>query len=265
MPPADTKSEWSEPPPADRKRAAKLVPWKPRSPLRLFGVRMFQRFARGLVKIFAPIRVTGVENVPRTGPLIFAPHHLCDADPPAVGTIITERPPYFMAKEELFRVPILANLLRAVGSFPVRRGAPDRSALRYAEEILKHGETVVIFPGGRTSPTGALLPIQPGIAMVALRSGAPVVVMGVTNTNKVMPYGKLIPRFSRSTPIRIHFAEPIAFEDLRTGAIRREQIDECCRRIAVALAAAQSVAEGRPVKPHPANFTGASERLSDGE
>src|SRR5690606_28111202 len=101
------------------------------------------------------LRVEGREHVPRQGGAILAPNHISNVDPPAVGAA-APRPVYFMAKEELYQMPLLGRILPRLHAFPVRRGTVDRAALRRAEELLRAGELVVIFPEGRESETGQL-------------------------------------------------------------------------------------------------------------
>jgi len=138
-----------------------------------------------LLPLYAHIEVRGLENVPPQGPLIIASNHLNDADPGIICTRI-RRPIAFMAKMELFRVPLLAQFLRAFGSFPVRRDAADISTLRIANENLKLGHAVCIFPEGtREGPTEKLKEALPGAAIVALRSGMPLLPIAITGSGRL--------------------------------------------------------------------------------
>ncbi len=104
-----------------------------------------------------------------------------------------------MAKSELFRIPILGALLRFFKAFPVNRGSPDRQSIRYAVDLLKLGEVVCIFPEGQLSETGRLQPILPGAALIVRMANVQVICCGVQNTDRIMPYGKVLPRFSFRT------------------------------------------------------------------
>ncbi|MCX7801095.1 MAG: 1-acyl-sn-glycerol-3-phosphate acyltransferase, partial [Fimbriimonadales bacterium] len=152
----------------------------------------------------------GLEHVPRRGPLLLASNHLADIDPPVVQ-IACPRPIHFMAKSELFQIRVLGPLIRRLGAFPVRRGEPDRTALRHALRLLERGESVGLFPEGELSQTGELLQLKPGFALLARQSGAPVVCVRVDGTPAVLPYGSVIPRpaFRR---IRVRFHPPRQFD-----------------------------------------------------
>ncbi|HEX6989754.1 MAG TPA: lysophospholipid acyltransferase family protein, partial [Bacillota bacterium] len=99
--------------------------------------------------------VRGREHLPAQGPVLVCANHIHGWDPPLVGTVMT-RPVFFMAKEELFRYPVLGTLLAKVGAFPVRRGTPDRRALKTALDLLASGKVVGLFPEGTRSRDGRL-------------------------------------------------------------------------------------------------------------
>ncbi|HEX2998811.1 MAG TPA: lysophospholipid acyltransferase family protein, partial [Armatimonadota bacterium] len=126
-----------------------------------------------LFRLFGRIQVEGGQYVPATGSVILAPNHQSLCDPPVVGAAVL-RPLFFMAKEELFRIPLLGWQIRHLNAFPVRRNAADRAALRHAEHLLAAGEAVVIFPEGYVSKTGEMQEFHSGVALIALRTGAPV-------------------------------------------------------------------------------------------
>jgi 1-acyl-sn-glycerol-3-phosphate acyltransferase len=128
--------------------------------------------------------VIGKENVPLEGPLIVASNHLNNADPPAIALAFPRYPTY-MAKREMIGWPILGPAFRWFGAFPVRRGEADLAALRMASEIVQSGKMLVMFPEGTRSRTGGLTRGHPGTAMVALRTGAPVIPVAVTGTEVV--------------------------------------------------------------------------------
>lgn len=159
--------------------------------------------------LFGPVRVEGRERVPKSGPLLVLSNHISDCDPPVVAYAI-QRPVYFMAKEELFRIRFFGGLIRWLRAFPVKRGAPDRAALRMTMHYLEQGEAVVIFPEGQLSESGHLQPIQPGAAMIARMTGAPVMCVGLRGTNRIMPFRSLIPRPAFGG-VRVRIGEPKSF------------------------------------------------------
>jgi 1-acyl-sn-glycerol-3-phosphate acyltransferase len=150
-------------------------------------------FVRGLMLVLGPLKVRGMANVPSRGGLLILSNHIADIDPPIVQ-IACKRRIHFMAKSELFEIPVLKHLIRWFHAFPVKRGEPDRAAIKHALGLLAAGEAVCIFPEGELSETGELLPLLPGAALIVRKAGVPVVCCGLRNTNRVMPYKSVIPR-----------------------------------------------------------------------
>ena len=137
-----------------------------------------------LILILTPLlrlRITGLEHVPRQGPVLVVANHLHNADP-VLLSVAFPRPLHFMAKKELFSVPVLRWIVRRVGAFPVDRGRADRSAIRRAEATLHHGIAVGMFPEGTRSVTNALAPAHPGAGLIALRSSVPVLPAVITGS-----------------------------------------------------------------------------------
>ena len=197
---------------------------------------------RGVLRLLAPRwKVTGRKNIPTRGPVLLAPNHIADCDPPFVALSL-HRPLWFMAKRELFEIPVLGKLIDFAQAFPVERGVPDRAALKRAEQLLKAGQVVVVFPEGRLSENGELQPLLPGVALLALRAGVPVIPVGICGTNVVLPYGKVIPR-PTTAPLQIHFGKPLTFDDLE-GLSSREQRAQCVERLEKALHEASALARG---------------------
>jgi 1-acyl-sn-glycerol-3-phosphate acyltransferase len=135
-------------------------------------------------------RVRGLENVPRRGPLLLAANHASLADPPLVGSSLL-RPLYFMAKEELFRIPLFSWVLRQVNAFPIKRKGGDLGALRTAQNILAAGGAMIVFPEGTRQRGGVLGQPKAGVGLLALRSKAPVVPVYVHNSHRVPAFPKL--------------------------------------------------------------------------
>lgn len=148
----------------------------------------FYEFARGLFRFQFRLfkwKVTGAENIPAEGPVILAVNHVSNWDPILVGCAIS-RQIKFMAKIELFRVPVLASILRSFGAFPVKRGEGDTSAIKQAIAILKQGEVLGIFPEGTRSKTGEPMKGQAGMVLIMERTKAVVVPIKVYGTNHML-------------------------------------------------------------------------------
>jgi len=139
---------------------------------------------RVLLKLLTHCQVKGRENIPSQGPLLIVANHLSLADPPLLGVSLS-RKVIFMAKKELFRFRLSGYFIGSLGAFPVHRGQLDRKALRQAHQILADGLALVMFPEGTRSRSGRLRPAFPGPALIAMRSGAPILPVGIIGTEKI--------------------------------------------------------------------------------
>lgn len=189
---------------------------------------LWKRFFLLVFGLMGPLDITGAENVPRTGGAIIAPNHISDCDVPAIYTALP-RWAWFVGKVELFSIPILGNLITNHHAFPIRRSsAGDRTAMKMILDLLAEGEAVVIYPEGQLSETGILQEFQEGTAMLALRAGVPVIPVGISGSQKVLPYGQVFPRPSFSK-IQIRFGKVVDFSNLPSG--RHERLHEATRRL----------------------------------
>ena len=182
------------------------------------------------------LEVVGRENIPREGGLILASNHLNNADPPAVALAIQPRYPMYMAKREMIGWPILGPAFRTFGAFPVRRGEADLSALRAAGELVRDGALLVMFPEGTRSRTGGLTRGHPGTAMIALRTGAPILPVAVTGTEGVVwPWIFLKPYSIKH--VRVVIGEPFRLPPVErvTSEATAQATDLIMRRIAALL------------------------------
>lgn len=175
-------------------------------------------------------QVYGLENIPESGPAIVAGNHTSFLDPPLIGAAM-KRPVSFMAKAELFKVPLLGQFLRAVNTFPVHRGAADRSAIRSALEVVGRGDILGLFPEGTRNHTEELLPPQKGVASIALRSNAPVIPVGITGTSRDDRQRHPV----RRPVIDIRFGPPVDLDDLRTDRLGKHILTEASRRVMEAI------------------------------
>ena len=139
---------------------------------------------RGLLQLLTHCQVQGRENIPTQGPLLIIANHLSLADPPLLGVSLG-RKVMFMAKKELFRFKVIEYFIDAFGAFPVHRGQLNRQALRQARQILVEGLALVMFPEGTRSRSGRLRLAFSGPALIAARTGAPVMPVGIIGTEKI--------------------------------------------------------------------------------
>ena len=157
-----------------------------------------------LFTIFLRLHVEGTENIPKNGPLVIACNHLSLLDPPVLGTAAT-RKVHFMAKEELF-VPILGDIYKILGAFPVRRGGADRAAIKHGIDILESNQVLAIFPEGTRSRTGKLGKAQPGALMMASKARATIVPACIIGTD-YKRQGRIWPK------VTVRFGKPLAFPE----------------------------------------------------
>jgi 1-acyl-sn-glycerol-3-phosphate acyltransferase len=150
---------------------------------RLWLWRVGFPIVRALAAFVVPWRIEGAERIPRSGGYLLVANHINWKDPPwiefAIGHAIR-----YMGKSELFEKPVVGYILRAIGTFPVRRGEADRGALRIALNVLAAGQPLGVFPEGHRSDSGQLIRAHPGIAYLALHSDAPIVPLAVTGTTR---------------------------------------------------------------------------------
>ena len=172
--------------------------------------RITWRLVRMLAPLFGGLTVYGAENIPKEGPVILASNHAAHMDPPYLSQIM-DRQLHMMAKEELFKVPILGRYIRALAAFPVKRGTADRAALREAVDRLKQGHVLGIFPEGTRSQDGALGAAEKGFALIARQTGAPIVPVAIQGTNAILPKGAKWPRHHHVT---ITIGRPFTAKDV---------------------------------------------------
>jgi 1-acyl-sn-glycerol-3-phosphate acyltransferase len=134
--------------------------------------------------LFTRLRVRGRENVPTQGPVLIIANHLNLADPPLIAVSFS-RYKAFMAKEELFRSGFSRYVMSRYNAFPVQRGQLDKKALRQAGEVLAEGSALVMFPEGGRSSSAQLQTAFSGSALVAVRSGVPILPVGIAGTDKM--------------------------------------------------------------------------------
>jgi 1-acyl-sn-glycerol-3-phosphate acyltransferase len=198
--------------------------------------------------------VHGREHIPRTGGAVICSNHVSFLDPPVLGSGLPRRT-YFMAKKELFEVPVLGPMIRSVYAFPVDRDTTDREAIRHGIELLEKGELLVVFPEGGRSPDGSLQPGNIGPALMAGRAGVPIIPAALKGTNQIMPReGKGLHRGR----VQVDYGAPIHPRQFGEGRLDKHQLQAFTEAVMEAIAALQRtqyerVGEVAPprVKEHP--------------
>lgn len=166
--------------------------------------------------IFKPlyrVKVIGRDHFPKEGGVLLCTNHIDNFDPPVVG-IACPRDVHFMAKEELFSVPVLKTVLPKVKAFPVKRGMSDREAFRKALKILKSGEVVGLFPEGTRSTTGELGPGLAGAGFFALKGDAVVMPCAIIGPYKLFK------------PLKVVYGKPIDIAPYRERRASSEEVTE---------------------------------------
>ncbi len=168
------------------------------NPHKTLFYRVVALVIRSLATVFFHPSVRGQENIPLTGPVLVAPIHRSNLDF-AFTLFISPRKVFFMAKDSLFRVPLLGPALIQLGAFPVTRGSADREALRSAQEVLDAGHALILFPEGTRKFGPHVEPLHDGAMFIAARTGATVVPVGIAGTDRALPDGAKFPR-----PVKVH-------------------------------------------------------------
>jgi 1-acyl-sn-glycerol-3-phosphate acyltransferase len=173
-------------------------------------VTPFYWFAHTLVgtlfRVFWRFRVRGLEHVPRDGGLIVAANHISYFDPPAVGCALP-RPLTYMAKSELFDIPVFGAMIRALDAYPIERGRGDIGAIKRSVGLLREGRAIVMFPEGTRNFEGKS-GAQDGAALLASLAGVPIVPAYVGGTHAV----------ARLAPITVTFGAPLVVEQSRKAS-----------------------------------------------
>jgi len=179
---------------------------------------------------FFSLRVEGSHRVPRTGPVILAGNHQSFLDPWMVGLSL-ERRAHYLARDSLFHVPILGGLISRYGALPVpRESTAPRKSLEVCLEALGRGRALILFPEGTRSSDGKMQPLRRGIALLARRTGAPVIPAIITGSHLAWPRDRRLPRRS---PIRLFFGNPIRFSEDESSDSFMERLASALHTLAV--------------------------------
>lgn len=194
-------------------------------------------FAGLATRLLGGARIEGLEHLPRRGAFILVANHCSQADPPLLGWATgyqIGRVVHFMAKEEMHRWPIIGWLADRSGVFFVRRGEGDRAAQRLALEYLAAGKPIGIFPEGTRSRDGRLKSGKPGAALLGIRSGAPILPVGIAGTHRLFPGRSRLPHRS---PLTFRIGSPFVLGHQPAGRLDRDALAAGTERVMAEIAA----------------------------
>lgn len=164
------------------------------------------------LKLIHRIKIKGKDNIPQKGPIIIVSNHVNYLDPPIIGCVIN-RQVRFMAKKELFKNRILRYILKKMGTFPVKRGVPDKSAIRKSLQILKDGQVLGMFPEGTRVKGDKLGDAKPGVTLIALMSESPILPVGIKHSDQ-------------NNPLRVSIGKPFLLDNYYDRKLSREEKSE---------------------------------------
>jgi 1-acyl-sn-glycerol-3-phosphate acyltransferase len=174
------------------------------------------------------VEVQGRFNVPATGPVIIAPVHRSFIDF-FIASEVTNRPVAFMAKDELWKYRLPAKFLEVFGAFPVNRSGVDRKALERAESVLESGGMLILFPEGTRRSGDTVGKLHEGAAFLAARTGAVVVPIALSETERIMPKGSKIPK---RMPVKIAVGRAVRVSNTPSSRrIRRSELSKMTAEI----------------------------------
>ncbi|MGD1913952.1 MAG: lysophospholipid acyltransferase family protein [Rivularia sp. (in: cyanobacteria)] len=180
-----------------------------------------------MLRVYFRGRIYGAENVPRNGALVVVSNHASNFDPPIVSNSV-RRPVSYMAKEELFKIPIFKQAIQLYGAYPVSRGNADRNAIRKALEYLNDGWAVGIFLQGTRTANGRITDPKRGAALIAAKAKAPIIPVCLWGTQEIEQKGGTIPQ---RVPVTVRIGELISPPASTTKEDLETVTQQCARAI----------------------------------
>ncbi len=159
------------------------------------GYKVAHTILAGIIKVVFRVKVEGLENDPGEGGILLCSNHVTLLDPICISAVLRKTEPFYMAKKELFKIPVISSILRALGSYPVNRGAGDLGAIHKTVDLLNEGHCVGIFPQGTRCRGKALedTKFKNGAALVLSKTEVPVLPVRVkVKNNKWCLFRKIV-------------------------------------------------------------------------
>lgn len=182
-----------------------------------FFYKLTHLFVSTGLKLLYGFKVTGEENIPASGRIIIASNHISAFDPPAIG-VATKRMLFFLAKKELFSIPILKSIIKRLNAIPIDRGAGDVKAIKTFTDRLQKEHAVLLFPEGTRSRDGELKEAKEGVGFIASKTKSDIIPCFIRGTNKLKQ------NFLSRRGIRVQFSTRIEFSQYQDLHLPKREI-----------------------------------------
>jgi 1-acyl-sn-glycerol-3-phosphate acyltransferase len=201
--------------------------------------------AMAFMRLYFRLESRGREHVPGQGPVLLVANHSSALDPPLVGGACP-RQLTFLAKAQLFDIPLFGALIRRLNARPLRRDGADAGAMRTALRLLQEGAALLVFPEGTRGPEGVLREPKAGAAMLAILAGVPVVPVFISGSGRALAKGRRLPQ---PVKVRVTFGPPLVFPRPAEG--RKEHYEAASRQMMDAIARLRDAAAHEASPPAP--------------
>ena len=185
---------------------------------------------RGVLRAFSDWKVVGREAIPPQGPLLVVSNHLGNVDPPLLAVSLSRRL-FFMAKRGMFRGPLVAAFFRAYGAYPLDRDGKDVGAFLWSMRLLREKKALMLFPEGTRQPQGLQRGLS-GVALLALRSQAPILPVAITGTERLAGLWRVT---CPTGKITVTIGEPFSLPVVE-GKLERPQLESLTDMIMLRVA-----------------------------
>jgi len=182
------------------------------------------------------------------GPTLLVSNHQSNMDPPLIGCLVPGQS-FFLAKKELFGVPVLGWLITTCNAIPLDRGTVDRAGMKRAVDVVRNGGTLLLFPEGTRSLDGELGSGKPGAGMIGAMAGAKCVPVFIDGSGAAMPRGA---SFMRPRKIRIAFGEPFRLPERSEGIGSKEYYQRCADEMMDRIGQVRDQVQGAHARVRPA-------------
>jgi 1-acyl-sn-glycerol-3-phosphate acyltransferase len=201
-------------------------------------IRATDGVGRLIYRGFARVELHGLADLPATGPVLITSNHVSNADPPLIAAFLTPalgRRIHWLGKQEALDWPVLGWFFGQNAVIGIERGAADVEAFRSARRVLDEGHVLCVFPEGTRSPGGSLQEAKDGATVLAMRTGATILPVGISGTRRVWPRGQRMPHPGGT--VHLHAGRPYRLDGTASGRARRAATAAGTERIMREIAA----------------------------